>query len=420
LLVEAADDVGGRVRTDAVEGFLLDRGFHIYLTSYPEALRQLDAAALDLRPFYAGALVRVSGGWHRVADPVRHLGDALASLLPDNLVGDWVDKLRVGLLRVLSLLTAPYEFLTAPEKTTLARLQELGFSDAMVQRFWRPFLGGIFFDNELQVTDRLLTFVMRSLATGENCLPSRGIGSVAKQLAASLDDSRILLNTRVVGGTFTRSPQAAATLNVEHGASAGGAITARRAVVLAVEGPEAARLLAASGVQAPPAPPAQPVVGTVCVYFAAPVAPGDNQPILYLNGDGPGRLVNNACVPSAVSPTYAPAGQALISASLVGVPLPGSATDPRTATGEAALVKAVSSELGDWFGADKVSTWRHLRTYIVPFAQPGQSPPTQLERPVRLSAGLYVCGDHVEAATLDGAMRSGRRAAEAVLQDINA
>ena len=71
VVLEAGDGVGGRVRTDAVDGFLLDRGFQIFLTSYPEAQEALDYPALDLRPFYAGALVRWAGGFHRVADPLR-------------------------------------------------------------------------------------------------------------------------------------------------------------------------------------------------------------------------------------------------------------------------------------------------------------------------------------------------------------
>ncbi len=157
----------------------------------------------------------------------------------------------------------------------------------------------------------------------------------------------------------------------------------------------------------------------VCVYFAAPAAPR-TEPILYLNGEGGGRLVNNACVPSAVSPSYAPAGSALISASLVGVPPPGSALDPRTPAGDAALAAAVRAELGDWFGAEATTGWRHLRTYVVPFAQPSQAVPTDLQRPVRLAPWLFAAGDHREAATLDGALRSGRRAAEAVLQQLRA
>jgi phytoene dehydrogenase-like protein len=384
-----------------------------FLRSDPEAVSALDGAALALRPFYAGALVRVEGGWHRVADPLRHPVDALASLLPDNAVGSAVDKLRVGALRLLSLLSSPYAFLTAPETTALLRLRNFGFSEAMLDRFWRPFLGGITFDRELNVSDRLLTFIMRSLATGQNCLPAQGIGAVSQQLAASLPPSSILLRTRVER-LHIGSGGAASTLHVV----GGGLITARRAVVLAVEGPEAARLLAGTGHEASAPSDPRPTVGTVCVYFAAPKAPRE-EPILYLNGTGTG-LVNNACVPSAVSPSYAPPGQALISASLLSVPAAGSALDPRTAAGGVALAEAVRGELGGWFGAEEVSTWRHLKTYAVPFAQPPQTPPTVLERPVQLSAELFVCGDHREAATLDGALRSGRRAAEALLRQMQA
>eukprot|EP00951_Prasinocladus_malaysianus_P008777 scaffold63851_cov37-Prasinocladus_malaysianus.AAC.1 len=71
VLIEAAEEVGGRVRTDEVDGFKLDHGFQIFLTSYPEARSVLDYDKLDLKPFYAGALVHWNGGFHRVADPVR-------------------------------------------------------------------------------------------------------------------------------------------------------------------------------------------------------------------------------------------------------------------------------------------------------------------------------------------------------------
>lgn len=88
-----------------------------------------------------------------------------------------VDKLRVGALRVASLLTPAYGFLTAPETSSLARLRALGFSERMIDTFWRPFLGGIFFDRSLGVSDRLLTFVMRSLASRpRGALPRACVG----------------------------------------------------------------------------------------------------------------------------------------------------------------------------------------------------------------------------------------------------
>lgn len=410
------------MRTDVVDGYQLDRGFHIFLDSYPEARRALDCDALALAPFYAGALVRTREGagdpprWQRVADPARHPVDALLTLLPSNTVGDALDKLRVGLLRLASLLSPPYGFLSAQETSSLERLRGLGFSERMLDTFWRPFLGGIFFDRRLGVSDRLLSFVMRSLATGSNCLPAAGIGAVSQQLASGLP---------------LRLGAAVSELRAAEGgwrlALAGGSdVSARRAVVVAADGPAAARLLrpllgdeADPGLSAQAAP--APGVGTVCLYFSAPAGAPSREPILYLNGVAGEGLVNNACFPSTVCPAYAPPGGGdLVSASLIGVP--GGALSPATPEGAAALAAAVRAELAAWFGlsAEQAAGWRHLATYVIPFAQPSQAPPTCLERPVRLAPGLFVCGDHREAATLDGALRSGRRAAEAALAELAA
>lgn len=399
-VLEAAGGVGGRVRTDVhEEGFLLDHGFQIFLTSYPNARRELDYAALDLRPFYAGALVRFGGGFHRVADPLRHPADALRTLLPAHPIGSPLDKLRVGAVRALSLLRGYDEQLAAPETTTMERLRSVGFSDAMVDRFFRPFLGGIFFDNDLNVTSRLFDFVMRSLALGENCLPAGGIGAVSEQLAAGLPAGAVVTGAPVAsvdpaGGTVTTA--------------AGEVYEAPGGVVVATDAPAAAKLLGErlTGGAAPSKEGA--ARGTACLYFAAERLPMKEN-VLFLNGEpGAGGLVNNCCFPSAVSPSYAPAGQELVSVSVVGVP----------DADDAALADAVREELGGWFGAHETATWRHLRTYRIPYAQPPQSPPTDLRRPVRLSRGLYVCGDHRDSATLDGALLSGRRAADALLADL--
>lgn len=162
------------------------------------------------------------------------------------------------------------------------------------------------------------------------------------------------------------------------------------------------------------------------VLYRAPRAPLP-EPMLYLNGDGRG-IINNMCFPSTVSTSYAPPNAALVSVSTLG-------THPEL--DDAQLEAAVRNELRAWWG-EEAATWEHLRTYRIPFAQPNQEPPTDLQRPVSLGGGVYVCGDHREAATLDGAtgstltsqsmlvvfqrityctgaLRSGRRAAEALL-----
>ncbi|KAI8473014.1 MAG: hypothetical protein J3K34DRAFT_453716 [Monoraphidium minutum] len=395
LLLEGSDGVGGRVRTDTTEGFLLDRGFQIFLTGYPYAREALDFDALRLRPFYAGARVRFAGGWHTVADPLRHFVDGLLSLA--NPIGSVLDKVNVGVFRIKATLGSLDALLAAPETTTEQRLRDEGFSPEIIDRFFRPFLGGIFFDTRLSTSSRLFAFVMRMLATGQNCLPEAGIGAVAGQVAAGLRDGSVVLGAKVER-IEPGSGGAPARVVLSDGRS----VAARRGVVVATEGPEAARLLG-ERLQASPSKP-QAGVGTCCLYFAA-AAPPSPDAVLYLNGTGQG-LVNNACFPSTVAPSYAPPGQTLVSVSVIG-------TQP--GMDDAALEAAVRSELGPWFGADQVAGWRHLRTYRIPFAQPNQAPPTDFSRPVALGGGMYVCGDHRDAATFEGALLSGKRAAEAVL-----
>ena len=193
-------------------------------------------------------------------------------------------------------------------------LQAEGFSEAMIDRFFRPFLGGIFFNKELTVTSRLFAFVMRMLATGSNCLPAAGIGAVSQQIAAALPSSAVQLNRRAESVTAASASAPAAV------ATAAGSVQAARGVIVAVEGPEAQRLLSDAGDAAQRAKlNSAGGVGTCNLYFSvdASAAPPHGN-VLYLDGEQRG-VVNNACVPSSVSASYAPAGKALISASTIGV-----------------------------------------------------------------------------------------------------
>jgi len=413
LVLEASDGPGGRVRTDTHEGFLLDRGFQIFLTSYPEAKEALKYEKLDLRPFYAGALVHWAGGFHRVADPLRHLVDGLASI--PNPVGSPADKINVGLFRLKSLLGSVDDIFKAPETTILKRLQNEGFSDAMIDRFFRPFLGGIFFDRELGTSSRMFSFVMRMLATGQNCLPAAGIGAVADQLASQIPADSLRLNSPV----SSISPGAAhtneSTETLPSVTMADGNVLTAKAIVVATEGPVAKQLLGFSLASAPSSDAAP--VGTCCLYFAAPKPPLPGN-ILYLDGDGGKGIVNNCCFPSEVSRTYAPAGQTLVSVSTLG-------TLPNMSDEE--LQKTVLRELSEWFknvpekegSTANVSTWRHLKTYRIPYAQPNQAPPTDSFRKESLGNGLWVAGDHRTSATLDGALKSGRVVSEKIIAELN-
>jgi phytoene dehydrogenase-like protein len=392
-IVEASERAGGRVATDRVEGFTLDRGFQVFLTAYPEARRALDYDALSLKPFYAGALVRSGGGFHRLADPFRHpLDAALAAFSP---AGTLDDKLRVGRLRGL-VARGPVESLFArPETTTAEALRREGFSGSITEQFFRPFFAGVFLERELRTSSRMFEFTFRMFAEGDAAVPSAGMGAIPEQLAASLPGGSIRL----------RAPVAA----VQTGAVtlADGERMTADAVVVAADQAVARRLLGRTVERAN--------LGgdggsrdAVCLYFAAerpPVA----EPILILDGEGRGP-VNNLCVPSAVAPSYAPAGAALVSASVVDGAA-ASLTDER-------LEEAVREQLIGWFGRD-VRGWRHLRTYRIARALPEQGKVTLCtpNRTRTARRGVYVCGDHTDTASINGAMRAGRLAAAAVAED---
>jgi phytoene dehydrogenase-like protein len=384
LILEASDSVGGRIRTDMVEGFRLDRGFQVFLTSYPEAKRQLDYHALRLKPFQPGALIRSRGKFHQLADPWRRPSAVFPSMLSP--IGSFADKLRVARLRFRVLRGSIEDRCRDPETTTLQALREGGFSDSMIDRFFRPFLGGIFLDGDLLTSSRMFQFVFRMFSLGEACLPEEGMEAIPRQLASTLPIESIRLGAKAA---HVRSNG----VTLESGEE----LHAKK-VVVATDAAGAGSLLGH----------AEPVgwQGVTCLYFSAPMPPVE-QPILALNGDGAGPI-NNLCVPTTVAPSYGPTGSSLVSVTALGARPDADA-----------LQAEVQTQLKDWFGA-QAEGWRHLRTYRIPHALPRQFPPALavMERPVRTPSGVYVCGDHRDNASINGAMVSGRRCAESLLADL--
>ncbi|KAJ6775804.1 AMINE OXIDASE [Salix koriyanagi] len=380
VLLEASDAVGGRVRTDVVDGFLLDRGFQIFITAYPEAQKLLDYQSLELQKFYSGARIYFDGQFHTVADPLCHFFDSVKSLA--NPIGSVIDKLLIA----------------------LTRIQVLGKSDDEITRADEPFYGGIFFDRDLGTTSRLFDFIFKCLALGDNTLPAKGIGAIPNQLASKLPPDSISLNTRVVSvGLDKDQTTPMPFVRLENG----DVLQSELGVIVAIEEPHVNELLAETSV-IEPVQSKRPARSTVCLYFSAdrdgiPV----RDPVLFLNGSGKG-IVNNMFFATNVAPSYGPLGKALVSVSLIGL------FDDRS---DADLIDEVILELSGWFGGSVVGSWKHLRTYRIGYAQPNQCPPTDLMKNPKIGPGLYLCGDHLTSATFDGALASGRRAAEALLRD---
>lgn len=384
LVLEAQDGVGGRVMTDIVDGFRLDRGFQVMQTAYSEATAQLDYAALNLRRFEPGAMIRTEGRFVTMSDPWRRPGRLLSTAL--NGIGTFSDRLKLAKLRWHVTHSTDAELWSEPESTTRDYLRTTcGLSEDMISRFFRPWFAGVFLENELTTSSRFFRFLFRTFALGDASLPENGMSAIPEQLASSLPPATLRLSTRV---DFVEGRQVRLT---------GGELINSRCVVLAVEGPEASRLTAGQ-IRTPEAR------STCCFYFSA-LRPPFTEPLLVLNGDGNGP-VNNLSVVSNVAKTYAPGGRSLISVSVV---------EPERFS-EENLESDVRRQLNEWYGP-QVNDWSLLRRYDIPFALPSQPAHFRDDGPASAEAvpGVYRCGDYCETASIQGAMISGRHVAEAIL-----
>lgn len=381
-MYEAADAVGGRVRSDVVDGFTLDRGFQVLLPSYPEARRVLDYDNLKLRPFFRGADVFYKGRFHRLADPLTHPKDAVRHGF-DPFVS-WLDKWHTIVLRKEVLTTRKIER-RLPEMETEDYLRDFGFSEEFIDRFFRAFFGGVFLEKDLRTSARMFLFLYSMFSTGGAAIPAHGMQAIPDQMAIALPPGCLRLNSPVAAvraGEITL--HSGEVVPVDH-------------IIVAVSEEVAAQLI-------PQALPEKLLPGrsTTCLYFTTDL-PVPETPTIYLDGDGRGP-VNSACVLSKIAPDYAPAGQHLISASIIGAPCSHE------------LEGVVRDQMAAWFG-EAAYQWHHLRSYQVRNALPEGRQLRLGEGPLSavLAPGLYRCGDWCEDASINGALISGRRAAEAVI-----
>lgn len=389
-LFEASDRVGGRVRTDEVEGFRLDRGFQVLLNSYPEAQEQLDLDALKLHPFLPGARVRRAGAFHVLGDPKRRLGDLPATLRAP--IGSFQDKLRTA--RLDGICERHLERPGAGPSTALELLRSAGLSDEILAAFFRPFLGGVFLDRELGASATWLAWLWGCFSRGHATLPAAGMQAIPDQLAAKLPAGTVHCGARVT--SIDREG-----VHVE-----GEGLVSAEAVVVATDA-RSARSLAHL-------PDEVDWSGVTRFYFDVPadLVPG---PRLVLNGDGlQDGPIHDLCMPSAVAPTYVP--EALRGTrGLLGATVLGAGHD------EEDLATLVTQQITRWFPRFAEDA-RPLRTYTIHEALPRRwdgagldvAPTTAWEHGPR-TRGLFVCGDHRDTPSIQGALRSGKRAAQELL-----
>ncbi|HEY5980548.1 MAG TPA: NAD(P)/FAD-dependent oxidoreductase [Microlunatus sp.] len=375
VVLEAADAVGGRVRTDETDGFRCDRGFQLINPAYPALGRVVDLDQLDLRSFGAGVVVAGVDGRSVLADPRR-----LPRLLPATLrspVGSLRE--RVAFVRwALSCLLPVRRQLAAPDLRLADALDRAGISGELRTAVLDPFLAGVLADWEGTTSATFVRLLMRSFLLGSPAVPSTGISRLPELLAASLPAGTIRLDQRVID------------VGAEHVRTADEEIRAE-AVVVATAPRAAAEL---TGI---PMPSTKPLT---TFWHTAPRAPTTTK-LLHLDGARRGPLVNSAVLTN-VAPGYAPPGRVLIASSTVSAD--GSADAERTVRRQAGLV----------YGID-TSDWELVSCQVIAEALPHQPPPLVLRQPPRLAGGVFIAGDHRDTASIQGALVSGRRAADAVI-----
>ncbi|MFD5701990.1 NAD(P)/FAD-dependent oxidoreductase [Streptomyces lasiicapitis] len=421
-VLEAAPYVGGRMSTEKVDGFRLDRIGQLLTTSYPELRHTPGLDALVLRPFAPGLLVHSAGRHHRAAEPAGGKGAggargaltaarALASAPrvprpsrgalgspPRNPsrttprpsrppsrsapLGGALDQARLAAALARIAATPVRRLLARPELPAAAGLSARGLPARTIDGFLRPLLSALLCDPDLTTSSRCADLALHAFARGRLCLPEGGADALPELLAAALPPGTVRTGVRVTSVSANRVSTA------EHGElSCGG-------VLLATDARAAAELL--PGLRVPSFHP------VTVVHHAVPEPPLA-EPALLLDADRRGPVAHTAVV-SLVDPTRAPEGRTLVSSTVLGQP-PDDLED------------TVLAHLAELYGTP-TDRWELLAVHHTREAVPAMPPPHDLRRPVRLLAGLYVCGDHRDTSTVQGALHSGRRAAQAALADL--
>ncbi len=395
-LLERRDRVGGRVRSRTVDGFTLDRGFQVLFTAYPAAKRELDYGALEIRSFAPGATIARPGRRSTLADPFGDPRAALPTLLNRDV--RTADKLRLfalqrGLRRRDADEIFPEQGATdgEPEPTIRAYLAERGFSTAFVERFAEPFYGGITLDRPLETSSAVFEYTFKMLSEGKTVVPADGMGAIPEQLRDRAVEAGVTVRT---GVSVTRLDEREEGVTIE----SNDGTRSPDAVVVATDPETAAEL---TDVQTPTG--SKPSTTVHCSLPEHQSLDTGSRIVLNAADDRP----NTVAPMSAAAPEYAPEGEQLLSATFL------EAADEDSKT----LGETVRDALGSWFPENHFGDLEVIDVDRIPFAQFAQPPGfrAELPSPDAPDGPVVLAGDYTEWSSIQGALSSGRRAAELVL-----
>ena len=388
LLLEAAPGPGGRQKTTHHDGFTLDHGFQVVLSSYPAVSRLVDIHHLTPRWFESGALLHHGGGLHHLCSPlVNPLNAVFSRSLPAG------DKVRLALLGLRLLITSDSALIARCASTcdisTAAFLDRSGFSALFTKRFARPFFGGVFLDNALETSAALFLLYLKRFLTGSAWIPSAGISALPSAIASGIPAECVRYNTRV------------ASLEMSNGSATGvhlanNTFLPASKVVLAVDEPSACALLGC------PAPPTGR--GVTVVYFKTQTSLYQRPCLVLPDADTP--VVRHFVQITNIAPSYAPLDWHLVSATVL---------DP-VECGQAPLHELAASEITA-IHPHAHGQLAHVDTLRVPYAVPVQPPGFAARIPFpNLPRNVYAAGDWACGASIQAALESGIQTARTLFK----
>jgi phytoene dehydrogenase-like protein len=414
-VLEKRSEVGGRVRSGARDGFVLDRGFQVLFTAYPAARRELDFEALSLWKFTPGATIARPGNRSTLADPLRAPRSLPATLSNPNV--RFADALRILRLQRELARKTHNEILAGAESEEEDRsigtyLAERGFSKRFVERFFAPFYGGITLDRSLSSSKAVFEYTFKTLAEGEIVVPARGMGAITGQLAD---------NARAAGASLSLDSAAEGVdANGEDATIAlDGETLSANAAVVATDPRMAGDLLGSTGVEGIPTE----ARGCITQYYSLPASqhPKTGKRLLLNARDA----FPNEVVPlSKVAPTYAPDGRELLSATFLPERENRDGSDEEDdavfEASDADLAGATRRALAAWYPKRRFERLEAIHTDRLPFAQFAQPPGFRASLPgVEAPGGrAYLAGEYTGWSSIDAALESGRRAAAAAIDDL--
>jgi phytoene dehydrogenase-like protein len=354
-LLDRNSHIGGRVKTTECDGYLLDEGFQVLLPGYPEAQTAFDLESLKLRPFQAGAKIKIRNKFHKVGDPIREPSALFSTIFSP--IGSLKDKVKI--LELKKPRRADYENLSCEQY-----LREIGFSEKIIHTFFRPFFSGIFLDPKLDVPAEYFLFLYQIFSKSNACLPAKGMGDMAKNLFDQCLEVNLRLDTNVAIKSDTEIEVDGETEKFDYIVQAYSVVEDFHSV-------------------------------TTDYFVSSQIL--DLEPALLLNGEGFG-VINHIAPLNHVQNSYAKEG------TLLSVNLIGDKTE--------ALVEEVLKELNEWLPGN---SFKHLKRIQVKKALPKLK---SYYNENILNNGIYLCGDHLQSPSINGALKSGRVVAEKILTSL--